>query len=88
MLPLGWQPREGEARLGAVATRLRVSRIDGGVVHGEAEYEVGDRRWTHAFAMRVFADEAELDAALEEAGLRFDRWLDRERGWFAATARA
>jgi hypothetical protein len=24
------------------------------------------------------------DAALREAGLRLDRWLDYERGWFVA----
>jgi hypothetical protein len=36
--------------------------------------------------MMAIADEAELDEALAEAGLRVDRWLDRTRGWFAATA--
>jgi SAM-dependent methyltransferase len=86
MPPLGWQPQEGESRLGDVLMQLRVSRIDGGVVHGEVEYRAGDRRWRHGFAMRVFGDEAELGAALAESDLRFDRWLDRERGWFVATA--
>jgi hypothetical protein len=32
--------------------------------------------------MHVFADEAELGAALAEAGLRLDRWLDAR--WFVA----
>jgi SAM-dependent methyltransferase len=85
MPPLGWEPQEGEARLGEVELRLRVDRVEDGVVHGEMEYRAGGRSWTHAFAMRVFADEAELGAALAEAGLRFRRWLEPGRGWFVAT---
>ena len=70
-LPLGWQP--------AVSDSLRIDRIEGGVMHGEVFYEGG---WSHTFAMRVFADEAELDAALGDWTLQ--RWLDRDRGWFTA----
>lgn len=70
-LPLGWQPVPSEL--------LRVDRIEDGIVHGEVFYEGGA---SHAFSMRVFADEAELTAALE--GWALDRWLDRERGWFTA----
>jgi hypothetical protein len=58
---------------------LRIDRIEDGVVHGEVFYDGGG---SHAFAMRVFADEDELMAALFD--WRFDRWLDRERGWFRA----
>jgi SAM-dependent methyltransferase len=68
-LPLGWQPPPS----------VRVDRIEDGVVHGEVLYDGG---LSHAFAMRVFADEAELVAALGE--WRLQRWLDRERGWFVA----
>ncbi len=86
-LPLGWEPAEGETRLGPVTSRLRVDRLDEGVVHGAVEYESDADRWEHAFSMRVFADRAELDATLAEAGLRLDRWLDREGGrWFIAVA--
>jgi SAM-dependent methyltransferase len=85
-LPLGWQPRENESTLGAVTARTRVDRIEGGVVHGAVEYEAHGQRWTHAFAMRVFADEAELETALGEGGFRLERWLQRERGWFVARA--
>jgi SAM-dependent methyltransferase len=87
-LPLGWKPKGGEATLGEVRTSTRVDRIDDGVVHGVAEYEARGRRWTHAFAMHVFADQAELDAALEEGGLAFERWLDPKRGWFVARSAA
>jgi SAM-dependent methyltransferase len=72
-LPVGWQPPESET--------LRVDRIEDGVVHGEVFYDGGG---SHAFAMRVFADEDEIAVALGEGGWRFDRWLDRERGWFTA----
>jgi hypothetical protein len=82
------KPKGGEATLGEARTSTRVDRIDDGVVHGVAEYEARGRRSTHAFAMHVFADQAELDAALEEGGLAFERWLDRKRGWFVARSAA
>ncbi|HEX5245577.1 MAG TPA: class I SAM-dependent methyltransferase [Gaiellaceae bacterium] len=85
-LPLGWTPKEGAAALGEVTTSTRIDRIENGVAHGVAEYEARGRRWTHAFTMHVFANQSELDAALAEGGLRFDSWLDRNRGWFAARA--
>jgi SAM-dependent methyltransferase len=72
-LPLGWAPQASDV--------LRIDRIEDGVVHGEVFYEGG---WSHAFAMRVFADERELDDALGECGWRLERWLDRDRGWFTA----
>jgi hypothetical protein len=81
-LPLGWSPEDGERTLGEVASRLRVDRIEDGVVHGEMHYEAGDERWRHSFAMRVFADDAELEAALGEVGLRLERRLDPR--WFVA----
>ena len=83
-LPLAWVPEDGETVIGEVVSRLRVGRIEDGVVHGEMEYEAGDEAWRHSFAMHVFADDAQLAAALAEAGLRFDRWLDE--AWFTARA--
>ena len=81
-LPLGWRPQDGERRVGEVLSRLRVERVEDGVVHGAMEYEARGRTWRHAFAMRVFADEAELAAALSGAGLELDRRLDER--WFVA----
>lgn len=81
-LPLGWSPEDGERTLGEVVSRLRVGRLEDGVVHGEMEYESGGEQWRHPFAMRVFADDAELAAALAEAGLRLERRLDAR--WFVA----
>jgi SAM-dependent methyltransferase len=84
-LPLGWRPEEGETRLGPVLSRLLTDDVQNGVVRGVATYEASGRVWTHAFAMWVFADEEELDAALAEAGFLRERWLDREGGrWFTA----
>jgi SAM-dependent methyltransferase len=68
-LPLAWQP----------PSSVLVDRIEDGVVHGEVFYEGGA---SHAFAMRVFADEDELCTALGD--WRLERWLDRGRGWFTA----
>jgi SAM-dependent methyltransferase len=81
-LPLAWVPEDGETVLGEVVSRLRVARIEDGVVHGEMEYEAGDKTWRHSFAMHVFADDTELGAALAEAGLRLERRLDAD--WFLA----
>jgi len=84
-LPLGWQPEDGESQLGEVATRLRIVGIEAGCVRGEVEYSAAGRSWRHVFAMQVFADRDALDAALAEAGFRFDRWLGEEGGgWFLA----
>lgn len=84
-LPLGWTPNETVSTLGEVSTRLVVERVENGTVHGVVDYEAGDKSWRHEFAMHGFADEHELGAALGEAGLRLDHWLDRARGWFVAT---
>jgi hypothetical protein len=81
-LPLGWSPEDGETTLGEVVSRLRVERVEDGVVHGEIEYKAVRESWRHSFAMRVFADEAAVDSALGEAGLRLERRLDAR--WFVA----
>ena len=86
-LPLGWQPVDGAvSEAGEVEMRLQVDGVDGPIVRGTMRYAGRGRRWEHAFRMMVFADESELDAALADVGLRVDRWLDRTRGWFTATA--
>jgi SAM-dependent methyltransferase len=83
-LPLAWSPQDRETALGDVVSRLHVDRVDDGIVHGAMEYEADGDTWRHSFAMRVFADDEELDAALAEAGLRLERRLDTS--WFVAVA--
>jgi hypothetical protein len=63
---------------------LSPESVEDGLVRGEMEYESDGETWRHSFEMRVFADEAELSAALAEAGLRLERWLDAR--WFTARA--
>ena len=46
------------------------------------QYEADGETWRHSFAMRVFADDEELDAALAEAGLCLQQRLDPS--WFVA----
>lgn len=77
-LPLAWSPEDRETKLGGIVSRLRVDRVEKGVVHGRMEYEADGETWRHPFAMCVFAGEAELDAALAEAGLRLERWLRKD----------
>ena len=84
-LPLAWSPEDGETVLGDVRSRLRLDRVEDGVVHGRMEYEAAGNRWSHSFAMQVFADATELDTALAEAGLRLERRLDAR--WFVAVPR-
>jgi SAM-dependent methyltransferase len=81
-LPLGWAPEDGETMLGEVVSRFYVGSVEDGLVRGEMEYEAAGETWRHSFAMRVFADEAELEAALAEVGLRLEQWLDAR--WFTA----
>jgi SAM-dependent methyltransferase len=60
-----------------------VSRPAPDVVTATIEYRIGDAAWTHSFTSRYIADEA-LPGLLAGASLRFDRFLDEERGWIAA----
>jgi len=81
-LPLGWSPEDGETALGDVVSRLHVEGVEDDVVRGEVEYVAEGNTWRHSFAMHVFADDADLGAALAEAGLRLERRLDER--WFVA----
>jgi SAM-dependent methyltransferase len=72
-----------ETRLGDVVMRLAESEQDGDLVRAVMEYEVDGRRWRQAFTARIL-DEDALRDELGRAGLRFERWLARERGWLVA----
>ncbi|WP_067465035.1 class I SAM-dependent methyltransferase [Actinomadura macra] len=65
---------------------FRVTQVEPrgpGAVAATIEYRMGGRRWTHSFTSRRLDDD-QLPAALEAAGLRFDRFLDDTGGWVAA----
>src|SRR5207244_4655710 len=82
-LPLGWRPKAEDGLLGDMVSRVADVVVDGDLVHGVAEYERAGERWRHPFTMRVF-DEDGLRAALAEAGLELERFLDDRRSWLVA----
>jgi 2-amino-4-hydroxy-6-hydroxymethyldihydropteridine diphosphokinase len=67
---------------GVVVTLLRADRA-GDRLAGSVAYEARGRRWVQDFSATLL-DEDALRAALEGAGLRFVRWIDRASGWLAA----
>lgn len=60
-----------------------VSRPEPDVLTATIEYRIDDATWAHSFTSKRIADE-DLPGLLGAAGLRFDRFLDDERGWIAA----
>jgi SAM-dependent methyltransferase len=82
-LPPGWRPNEEDSLLGDIVSRVADVVVDGELVRGVAEYERGDERWRHPFTMRVF-DEDGVRAALAQAGLELERFLDDRRSWLVA----
>jgi SAM-dependent methyltransferase len=72
-----------ETRLGDVLVRLAEAERAGDLVRAAMEYEVDGRRWRQHFTARILAEDA-LREELGRAGLRFERWLARERGWLVA----
>jgi SAM-dependent methyltransferase len=84
--PPGWfdEATEGERTRGGVIFRLRDLRRPGpGLLAATAEYQVGERVWTHTFTARRL-DDGELAAALAEAGLVVDAYLTGDGSWVRA----
>ena len=84
--PPAWfdEAAEGERTSGAITFRLRDLRRPGpGLLVATAEYQVGERVWTHAFTTRRL-DDSELAAALAEAGLAVDAYLTGDGSWVRA----
>jgi SAM-dependent methyltransferase len=83
--PPGWDPEAAvgqTTRLGDASVRLERARVDGDRLTAEVRYGVDGVEWSQPFTARVL-DERAIRRLLADAGLRFDRWLDRP-GWFAA----
>jgi SAM-dependent methyltransferase len=81
---LDWGAAVGQAsRAGPVTITVTRAAAKGQRVDAEVAYEVEGRRWSQPFTA-VVRDEADLRDTLASAGLAFDRWLDRSRGWLAA----
>ncbi|GAA1034507.1 class I SAM-dependent methyltransferase [Amycolatopsis albidoflavus] len=67
-------------QLGDVRIALEGVRREGDRLSATVRYALGDRTWKQPFTCENFP----LEPALDEAGLRFDRWLTAERDWFSA----
>jgi len=72
-----------ETQLGDVVVRLVEAERTGDRIRATMEYGVDGQTWRQTFAAELL-DEDGLREALAPSGLRFARWLSRERGWFVA----
>ena len=82
--PSGLEWKAGtETRLGDVVIRLVEAERALDRIQATVEYEVDGRTWRQSFEAELL-DERGLRAAVSAVGLRFDRWLSRDRGWFVA----
>jgi SAM-dependent methyltransferase len=69
-----------------ITFRLRdLSRPEPGLLSATAEYQAGERIWTHSFTARRL-DEEDLRSALAAAGLVLERYLTDDRQWLRAVA--
>jgi hypothetical protein len=68
---------------GAVAVTLLRADRTGDQLVGSVAYETRGGRWVQEFVATLL-DEDGLRAALDVAGLRLERWIDRPAGWLLA----
>lgn len=87
--PPGWftAVTQTQHETAGITFRLtNLSRPGPGLVSATAEYQDGERVWTHTFtAARL--DEPVLTAAFRAAGLILDRYLTDDRQWLRAVPR-
>jgi SAM-dependent methyltransferase len=83
-----WDAAAGRStRMGDVMVRVEAATHVGDVVEAVVAYDLGERTWRQPFTARILV-EADLRRELAAAALDFERWLDNDRGWFAARAAA
>ena len=80
LLPAMGEPEVVHAAIPAGASILE---LGAGLLAATAEYQAGERVWTHAFAARRL-DDGELAAALDGAGLAVDAYLTGDGSWVRA----
>ncbi|MFJ8052492.1 class I SAM-dependent methyltransferase [Streptomyces luteogriseus] len=78
-------PRERKDPSGFTMRIASSEPLGDGVNSVHAEYEFPDAVWTHTFRARPLTKE-QFEKALEEAGLRVDRYLTEDRIWVRAVA--
>ncbi len=82
---MDWPAAVGRlSRIGHVAVTVERAEVSGRRIDATVAYAIGGRTWRQAFVAEML-DEDDVRAELARAGLRFDRWLDRSKGWFAGS---
>jgi putative intracellular protease/amidase len=79
-------PRERLDRSGFTVRIVSSEPVGDGVNSVRAEYEFPDAVWTQTFRARPMTKE-QFEEALEETGLRVDRYLTEDRIWVRAVQR-
>jgi SAM-dependent methyltransferase len=75
---------DAERQANGITIRLKdVSRPAPDLVTATAEYEIGERAWTHSFTARRLGEPA-LRSVLAGAGLALDRYLTADHQWLRA----
>ena len=83
--PPGWDPSTSvgrETQLGDARIETLRASVVGDLLEADVRYGVDDLVWRQTFRARLLG-EADLRDLLADAGLTFQRWLDRP-GWFLA----
>lgn len=79
-----WPAHVGaHTRAGGVTVTITTASVEGEHLEASVTYEVDGRSWEQPFVAELL-DEDALRATLADSGLRFDGWIDRRQGWFAA----
>jgi SAM-dependent methyltransferase len=79
-----WAATVGQRRMvGPVGITMTRARVDGAHLEASVRYDLDGRTWDQPFRTRLL-DDQHLVTRLAAAGLRLERWLDRERGWLIA----
>ena len=73
------------SELGPVGITITRARVDGDQLDAAVRYDLDGRTWDQPFT-RGCSTSATLEARLDGAGLRLERWIDRER-WLGSIAR-
>jgi SAM-dependent methyltransferase len=68
---------------GPVGVTVTRAVVDGDRLIASVQYHLDSRTWDQPFSARLL-DEVALARRLADAGLVFDRWIERRRAWFVA----
>jgi len=79
---LDWPAAVGRrSEIGPVGITVTRAVVTGDRLDAAVRYDLGERTWDQPFVARLL-DQPALEARLDAAGIRFERWIDPTRGWF------